>query len=59
MCKSVLPTWVCVPHRCSAYRGQKMGSDHHELELQTVVSYHIGARIQAGSFERVGSALPC
>lgn len=59
MCKSVLPTCVCVPHRCSAYRGQKVRSDHHELEVQTVVSHHMGAGIQAGSFERAGSALPC
>lgn len=34
---------VCVPGVCSASGGQKQASDPLELEIEIVVSYHVGA----------------
>lgn len=34
------------PHVCSAHRGEKRALDPLELELQLVVSYHVGAGVQ-------------
>lgn len=35
--------YACAPHSCSVWRGQKMVSDPLELELQTVMSFQLGA----------------
>jgi hypothetical protein len=40
---SVLPEYMCVYHMPYAHKSQKRVSDFLELELQTVVSYHVGA----------------
>lgn len=48
VCKIDFP-FICVGiclHACSAWRGQKKASDSLELELQTIVSCHVGARNQ-------------
>lgn len=42
MCIGVCLT-VCVPHVSSARGGQKTAWDALKLELQTVVSFHVGA----------------
>lgn len=36
--------YVCAPYTYGEYRGQKRTSDHLELELQTIVSYHVDAK---------------
>ena len=41
MCMGVLPSWISVYHVCSAHRGQERAADPLELELQTVLSYHV------------------
>lgn len=44
MCMSILPACVyVVPHACSAHGDQKVIIDTLELELQMVVSCHLGA----------------
>ena len=47
--KLISCVWVCfiecVPQACNALRGQKRASDTLELELQMVVSRHVGARM--------------
>ena len=39
----VLPICMSVPSECSTHEGQKMTSDSLQLELQAVVSHHVGA----------------
>lgn len=39
-------TKACAPLACSAFRGQKGASDSLELELQMVVSLHVGVENQ-------------
>lgn len=34
--------YVCVPCKCSAYRGQKRELESLEVGLQIVVSHHVG-----------------
>lgn len=43
MCMGDLPVFVCASHACSAHRGQKRLLDLLEVELQMVVSPHVGA----------------
>lgn len=43
---ALLPDYMSVPHVCTAHGGQKKTSDPVELELQMVLSYHVGARNQ-------------
>lgn len=45
---------ICIS---GALRGHKKASDSPELELQMVVSHHMGARIEPGSSTRATSAL--
>ena len=42
VCECLACMHVYVPHVCSAHRGQKRALDPLELELQEVVSYHVG-----------------
>ena len=42
MCIRILPT-LCQHTMCMHYGGQKKALDPLGLELQTVVSYHVGA----------------
>ena len=48
---------VCAPRAWSAGGGQNTVSDPQELELQMIVSHHMGARNQTRSFARAVSAL--
>lgn len=44
MCMDVFASmYVCVPSVCSGHREQKKVLDPSELELQMVVSLHVGA----------------
>lgn len=38
--------YICIPHSCIAYVGQKATLDPLELELEVVVSHHVGAENQ-------------
>lgn len=38
-----MTAYVCAPCACGAHRGQKMASDPLGVELQMVVSFHVGA----------------
>ena len=43
LCAWVLCMFACAPWVCSTHRSQKRASDFLELELQRVVSCHVGA----------------
>ena len=47
---------ICIP---AAQRGQKRASDSLKLELQMVVSHHMGAGNQILVSQRAASALHC
>ena len=56
MYMDILPPYMSVYHMC-AQESQKRTSDLLKLELQTVVSYHMGAGIQPRSSARASSDL--
>lgn len=49
--------YVCAAHVGNAYGGQKRAMDPRELELQTVINYHVGAGNGTESSGRTVSAL--
>lgn len=44
MCVGILPACMPVPHVCAVHRGPRRELDPLELELQRVLSCHVGVR---------------
>jgi hypothetical protein len=49
MCECFAYVYVCEPHACRAYRGQKKASDFLKLKLQVVGKSRVGTGNRTGA----------
>lgn len=55
----VLPALMSVHHTCSVYGAQEWASDHLELELPKLMSYHVVLGLKSCSSTKAASVLNC